>query len=326
MKTGLKIVKNRVLCTIYARKHGWRPKIGVRAWRFHGIVDSYLDPSVEHYFNTTKELKDAIEVFKNFDSISLQEIAQILGEKKHAEATQVLVTFDDGYRNNIFACEMLTKAGIRTAVFVCPGHEGGETIWTAEVTLLVLHGGRDSIELLGRLWRLEKAEERAAAAIAIRREMKRLGSESRWAAMRQLRDQFPKERTKELLQYFKSLQLMSWDEIRYLSDMGVEIGSHGCFHEIHNRNQTDVVLEEDVRRSKAIIEHKLRRSCVAFAYPNGDVNSRSQEIVAKAGYKIAFTTKRGIIDGADCPLELPRMKGGRMFATVRDAYYEAERV
>jgi len=308
---------------IRAWRHGWRRIKGTRVWMFHGAVDSFKDRAVEHNFTTYADLEQCASVFRRLTPIGLAELAHAVRHGKSTPEDGALITFDDGYRNNIPACELLRKAGIRVAVFVCAGYPGGSTIWTAEVTLLVLHGGKEKIEILDREWLLDDENRRRAACRCIRGEMKRLPASQRLAVLNALREQFPRGRSEELLEQFESLRLMTWEEIRYLNSLGVEIGSHGMFHEIHNESQEKAVLEFEARRSKEEIERQVGVSCFAFAYPNGNVNGNSAAILREAGYELAFTTERGVLKPDQEPFRLPRVEGSRLHAAVRDAYYHA---
>jgi hypothetical protein len=75
-----------------------------------------------------------------------------------------VITFDDGYANNLQAAEILDPARLPWAVFVSTGALGREnSIWTVELSLLIFHGQAEKVESLGRVWSLSNRQAREDA-------------------------------------------------------------------------------------------------------------------------------------------------------------------
>jgi len=78
----------------------------------------------------------------------------------------------------------------------------------------------------------------------------------------------------------------------------------------------DFESEEDARAritreleiSREIIEGQLRVPCPSLCWPFGDYSELSLEIAANAGYKIGFSTERGVVRKNDNPLALKRYR------------------
>jgi len=64
----------------------------------------------------------------------------------------------------------------------------------------------------------------------------------------------------------------------------------------------------DFKRSKAILEEKLGIECRSLCWPFGDYSDLALDLAGEAGYKIAFTTERGVIRKSDRPLALRRYR------------------
>ena len=83
-------------------------------------------------------------------------------------------------------------------------------------------------------------------------------------------------------------------------------GSHTLSHVILTR-----VLERQAQReianSKWVIERKLRRPCRLFANPNSDWSYAVREMVAQAGYELAFAGGPGVWERDTDPLLIPRV-------------------
>lgn len=79
---------------------------------------------------------------------------------------------------------------------------------------------------------------------------------------------------------------MSWEDVGEVPKNEIEIGSHTLNHYILTRLD-DKVLEEEVGRSKKVIEERLGTKVSSFAYPNGmsgDYDKRVIEMVKDSGY------------------------------------------
>lgn len=109
----------------------------------------------------------------------------------------------------------------------------------------------------------------------------------------------------------KPTRLMTWREIREMSDAGFEFGSHT---ETHVRLPTvagdRARLERELRSSKSTLEDRLGRPCRYFAPPfgkNGDVNDAVQTAIREAGYEASFSAVRGgLRPGVTPPYFIPR--------------------
>ena len=79
---------------------------------------------------------------------------------------------------------------------------------------------------------------------------------------------------------------MGWDDLRWLTHRGWEIGSHTCSHP-HLPTTRDEQLDDELVRSKAALEEGLGRPCRSLAYPYGGVSPRVVEAARRAGYDTA---------------------------------------
>jgi peptidoglycan/xylan/chitin deacetylase (PgdA/CDA1 family) len=97
---------------------------------------------------------------------------------------------------------------------------------------------------------------------------------------------------------------LRWDELRELSERGVEVGSHTVSH-AHLTRLGDDELERELRDSRAQIEDELGLGCPYLAYPFGEHDARVRRAAELAGYEAAFaveTTK-----GAESPWAIARV-------------------
>lgn len=86
--------------------------------------------------------------------------------------------------------------------------------------------------------------------------------------------------------------MLSWKQVREMSDGGISFGSHTLTHPFLARIPREQV-EREIRLSKDIIEQLTGKPVTALAYPSGDFNSEIKGIVREAGYATAVSTRPG---------------------------------
>ena len=99
-------------------------------------------------------------------------------------------------------------------------------------------------------------------------------------------------------------------DIRNLSDAGFSIGSHSCTHRSMGALSAAECRRECVE-SRRVLEDITGRAVDMFAYPFGtlvDVSPPSEQAIAAAGYKWAFTSQHGPVRAETHPLRIPRVK------------------
>lgn len=99
--------------------------------------------------------------------------------------------------------------------------------------------------------------------------------------------------------------VMSWDQVRELSDSGHEIGSHTLTHPLlPDCDMTQIGRE--IRDSRDRLKAKTGSEVASFCYPNGSYDSRCIEQAQAAGYECSVTTRWGLNVRATPPHELRR--------------------
>jgi peptidoglycan/xylan/chitin deacetylase (PgdA/CDA1 family) len=103
---------------------------------------------------------------------------------------------------------------------------------------------------------------------------------------------------------------LSQNQLQTLREAGVAIGSHTMTHP----NLTTLappVIREELEESKHELEKATGCEVSAFAYPYGTraaFNERVAQLVAEAGYRLAFTSQHGALRSGLDPMTLPRVK------------------
>ncbi len=87
-------------------------------------------------------------------------------------------------------------------------------------------------------------------------------------------------------------KLLNDEQIRMMMEYGIEFGSHSMDH----RKLTELSVEEiqnEVTASKLLLEKRLGKKVISFAYPYGAVNDRVKECVFRTGYEFGIATDSG---------------------------------
>lgn len=107
----------------------------------------------------------------------------------------------------------------------------------------------------------------------------------------------------------KQPAFLSWEQVRKMQQSGlISFGSHTVSHRILTTLDKDEVMSELIDSKKKLLEENaVSPSFIPFCYPNGNHNQKIAEMVKKAGYSMAVTTKNGWNDRSANPFTLKRI-------------------
>ena len=152
------------------------------------------------------------------------------------------------------------------------------------------------------------AEDRAYAVARLRELSKTLSEEDREKLLVEIERETDVAMA-EVTSLPDHLQVLTWDEIRELSETGlIAVGSHSVTHPILTSCSDEALLRE-VTESRMRITQELGGECGIFCYPNGaesDFDFRTQAALLKAGYAGALITVNGSNDRNTSRFELRR--------------------
>jgi peptidoglycan/xylan/chitin deacetylase (PgdA/CDA1 family) len=221
--------------------------------------------------------------------IRLSALCNAMEMKRSLPPRSVVVTLDDGYRNNLtVAWPLLKHFRIPATIFVLTGPRPKTRMWIDRVEAAVWNSAVPGVQWHGRLLRLTTAAEKQKAIAAFAREFICMG-EQREAAIESL--------CASLRVSFEEpdpdRDLLTWDEIRLLRDAGLEIGSHADYHEpLPQRSPKEVGTA--LTESRETLERELGAGRYALSYPYGAWNQELAGLARQAGFFCAVTTDRGL--------------------------------
>lgn len=118
--------------------------------------------------------------------------------------------------------------------------------------------------------------------------------------------------------------MLSWREIREMSEAGFTFGAHTLTHPDLTRLSPER-MKIEICRSKAMIENKLGSAVLSFAYPYGRYDPRSREIVAQH-FACACSDKLGLSGNKSDRYALERvdtyyLRTERLFSLMRTSWF-----
>jgi peptidoglycan/xylan/chitin deacetylase (PgdA/CDA1 family) len=201
-------------------------------------------PILMHH-KTPNDFENQLQVLraKGYQAITMRMASKILRGIEPSPTKPVVITFDDGFSDQLTAYEILKRYAMPATFYIMPGGELSQ-------------------------WCIGADRKNLACG-----------------------DSY-----------------LNWNEIIMLSNSGlIEISSHTIDH-----TQLDTLSSDSKRdqilKAKQIIEQKINKEVVSFAYPYGVFDAESIQLVREAGYTSAVSTIGGIDQSTDILFELRRVR------------------
>lgn len=282
----------------------------LRVLTYHRVDDPsarpWLDPSL---ISATPEAFDQQMKYlsTNYQFITVADILTALETRnsKDLPARAVVVTFDDAYFDfEEHAWPILKRYGIPVTLFVPTAYpdQPERTFWWDDLYNAIQSTSReDNLNTPLGLLSLSSTS-RTQIYKRLKNYIKTLKHTEVKLLVKQLCDELGAPPTTNCI--------LGWDSLRRLANEGVTLGAHTRTHPLMNR----VPLEDaqtEVLGSSRDLENEIGSTLPIFAYPSGEFNDEVANMLKSEGFKLAFTTTRGInnIHRAD-PLRMRRINVG----------------
>ena len=217
----------------------WFGRSFVAILLFHRVTDAIPEDGLT--VSTARFEQMCRMLRRNFHVVPLSEAYELIRSGRPVPPRTVAITFDDSYRDNLFAARILAEMELPACFFVPTSFLGTQ-------------------------------------------------------------------RTFEWDRGLKRMPNLTWDDVREMTRMGFEIGSHTVTHANLGSVSVDQARRE-ICESKTIIENELGRPVRWFAYPfGGQTNFRADcvPLVQEAGYDACFSGFGGFIQPGSKEWVLPR--------------------
>jgi peptidoglycan/xylan/chitin deacetylase (PgdA/CDA1 family) len=284
-------------------QHAWLNRDALTVAMFHRVLRpnspewSVADPT---YRISDAVFADCLAFFKrHYHPVGVEQVASALAGDARLPDHALLVTFDDGWADNIeVGLPLLRKAGMPAVVFVVPEaiEEPAATPWWHETIFRARRNGRLSDRELVALWSrcgwdMPLDSSGIELVFAFIRRLQPLPGVERDAILAQI----------ELPGGMRIRQMMTREQVRDLASAGIAIGVHGYTH----------VPLTFVERPQAELENAMRYVESLFgteyvpartlSFPHGRYNDAIVEMARESGFRVQCSSDPN----------LNRMRAGR---------------
>lgn len=270
----------------------WR---GLLILNYHRLGDALASPFDRDLFSATAEAFDAQLAFlrRHADVIGPCDLPDVLHRSR---GRYVLLTFDDGYRDNYeLALPLLRAHGITATFFLCTGFlDQRGPAWWDEIAWMIRQSQRQVLpagEWFTEPVPLAGAHRGHAIRFAINR-YKELSGDRTAAYLDFLADATGSGR---LTPSVTEALWMTWDMVRELRAAGMGIGGHTVNHPILARLPAAAQLAEIVG-CRDRIAAELGETPRLFAYPVGKPGTydlHTRVALQATGFRYAFSFSGG---------------------------------
>lgn len=279
---------------------------------YHRIGDPEATPYDPGVFSATPEQFDAQVAYlkRHYALLHMDEAVELIQRKKAPRQASVVLTFDDGYRDNYeYAFPILRAHRASAAFYLATSYLGSSVVpWWDRIAYMI-KDARKPILNLGY-----PATQRFDLRVEPTGEVIRKVLNLYKAPATRDPERFISELAAacgcELPEHPERL-FMTWDEAAEMARGGMTIGSHTHSHRLLSKLSPDEQFDE-LLASKQLLEHRLHTRVNTLAYPVGirtAFSRDSKEAARKAGYDAAFSFYGGVnrLDTATEPFDVRRM-------------------
>jgi peptidoglycan/xylan/chitin deacetylase (PgdA/CDA1 family) len=297
---------------------------GLAVVTYHGVLPRGYEP-VDAGFDgnliSAEMLRRQLRLLKaDYNVISPDDALAWREGRRELPPRAVLVTCDDGLLNCLTdMLPVLQQEAVRCLFFVtgASAAESRTMLWYEELFLLFLRAPAGHFEISSEgvviQGELGSREERRAIWWNSVKRLSQVDTGSRALFLRVAWMQFGLDAARGFDQEnsasCRRFGLLTRAELRQLASAGMTIGAHTLSHPMLSQLPVELAYAE-ISESRARIESALEERVWAFAYPFGDPQSVTLQVLAmapKAGYAAAFMNFGGGLGTALPAYALPRV-------------------
>lgn len=280
---------------------------GLLVLNYHriGLPDADNDPGL--YSASQEEFdRQLAHLKRHFEVIGRDDVDSALASR----GRQILVTFDDGYRDNYLAAfPVLKRHNLTATFFLATGFLDRPTVpWWDEIhTLLARSPGGKIPDLDGTDYKFRpEKDDRLAVARRVIRHFKTIPTTATGEYLDKLAHGLgvPRVSHREADGLW-----MTWDMVREMKEAGMGFGGHSVSHPVLAMCTVERQKWE-IEQCRDRITREMGEAPTLFSYPVGGPNrftAETTELVRDAGFRFAFTFSRGWVNNESSnPLRLSR--------------------
>lgn len=285
LKNGIKKRVERYLKTSDINSNG-----ACRVLLYHRVVNYTTDPQLlcvkpENFDSQIGYLRS------EFNLLGVEEFFSIISNGQKFPDKSILLTFDDGYADNLnFALPILEKHSAQALFYICPGNfETDREFWWDEIERHILLSAnfpeQFKLDIDGKQFSSSgEIVERMKLYHDLLPVLRNMGFKQRDAIIEEIASQTGNTSPRE------SHRSMTWPELISMSlSNSAVIGAHTVHHPSLNFCSPEEQRKE-IEVSKLLLEEKLNKNIEHFSYPFGTKNDFSdvtKDLVKDVGFRMA---------------------------------------
>lgn len=249
------------------------------------------------------------EIARHCSPVTLDDVMLFVQHDKQLPARPVVITFDDGYADNVeVAAPILNQLGIPGVFYVTVNcMDTASPPWVARLRYAFASTQKPIWPgLNGTPWQLSDGPRRDQAFTAAMEHCGQLSG----VTQEQFVTRVEHELESQPMPDYRRL-MMSWDQARRLRQQGHTVGSHTMTHPNMAHVAADTDLRNELIESKRRLEQELSEPSIHFSYPcpvlKPHWSARTTEFCRAAGYRTAVLADSGPVVQGDDPLRLRRV-------------------
>ncbi|HGY56256.1 MAG TPA: hypothetical protein ENK44_11165 [Caldithrix abyssi] len=248
-------------------------------------VEHTIGTGIVHSLNTFDEQMALIS--GKYTPVTMNDLVSFAKGEKKVPRRAVVVTFDDGFADNLeFAAPVLERYGIKAAFYITVNNVENQSLpWFVRLRIAVFNTNRLEWQIpgIGITYPLHNEEQKYQVFIKACRRCASLPTRKQQEFLENvdasLQTNYPK------MENF----MLNWDQIKKLAGMGHIIGSHSMSHpNLAYLEQEDLIFE--LGESKKIIEKQLKKKIDHFSYPNPALEPNWTEKTMQAAHETGYLT------------------------------------
>ncbi|MGB0664490.1 MAG: polysaccharide deacetylase family protein [Pontibacterium sp.] len=269
---------------------------GVSILAYHSIVETPLPFGDWCFLDVTEFEKQIAYLSKHFKIVHIDEAVEAL-QADNIKTPLAVITFDDGYRNNLTkALPILQKYNAPATIYlVTEKIATHQALWFSYLIQAFEKTKKNQITWNNHFYSLATQEDKKKACTSIQQEIKWMNGERTIEAIQNIA-KLLKVELEWTVEDNSAHSILNISDIKALQKSGlITFGAHSHDHTVLAQLSKEQ-QQAQIHRSKACIESITGTPCEHFAYPNGGSGDFSQTTVSLLkdnGFRTAVTMLTG---------------------------------
>ncbi|MEZ5411435.1 MAG: polysaccharide deacetylase family protein [Acidimicrobiales bacterium] len=298
------------------------PRSGATVLMYHSVAPPHLTRYLEGHLPVDEFERHVAFLAAERHVIGISELSDLLAAGEEPPPGTVVITFDDGYRDNLeVAAPILARHGLPAVVYVATTYVGeGETQWADRLHTMVTARTRHRCPRpptgpsgeLGASVDLDDAVAGADVVGAWHRHLLAASYPERAVLLAALAEALEPAHEPPRL-------TLTWDEVRELATAHpkIEIGVHTANH-VDLAAADEATIWDELNTSINAVEKAVGVRPRHQSFPYGRVGTAARRLMAEAGLDTAMGgTGHQRIGAASDRFDLPRLDAGMTFSQLR---------